>query len=217
MEKGRKKRMNNLLDQWNEHIIKGNHLSRELEVIEDLIEKSKGEDICFTSRPNGATYITILSPEKMQELRENALVAVIQARNEKVIELEKLMGVRKPATINPVFEAAVKEMEESSRVHKDPDPVEEKLTEILQEEAKRIEDKPIKEETKAEILEHYADEITKLCKDESNKVGDIADKYGVKKSDIYNFMAKHKISRAIPKKNDVFLDTKVSARQSKSK
>lgn len=211
--------MNSLLDQWNEHIIKGNLLSREIEDFEGIIGAGEEPDseIAFVEKGIGATYISVLSAAKMNEFKQMVLKAIIDAKQEKTAELEKLMGVRKPATINQVFEAAVKEMEESSKVHKEPDPVEEKLTDILQEEAKKIEDKPVKEETKAEILEHYADELIKLCKDESNKVGDIADKYGVKKSDIYNFMAKHKISRAIPKKNDVFLDTKVPARQSKSK
>jgi len=102
--------MSNLLEQWNEHIIRGNQLSRELEDIEDIIEKSKGADICFSSGANGAVFIRVLSPEKMQELRENVVIAIIRTRDDKAAELEKLMGVRKPATINPVFEAAVKEM-----------------------------------------------------------------------------------------------------------
>jgi predicted XRE-type DNA-binding protein len=199
--------MSNLLDQWNEHIIKGNQLSRELEVIEDLIEKSKGEDICFTSRPNGATYITILSMEKMQELRENAVVAVIQARNEKTAELEKLMGVRKPATINPVFEAAVKEMVNFAKDHNEVDPVEEKLTVILQEETEKIEDKPMM----------IVEDVKHMYLDEGKTQGEIAEYYGVKKPVVNNFLQKNKLFRGSYKKDDGFLDAKVQARQGKAK
>jgi hypothetical protein len=172
--------MSNLLDQWNEHIVRGNQLSRELENIEALIEKSRGEEICFTAKPNGSTYIGVLSPEKMQELRESVLIAIFHTRDAKAAELEKLMGVRKPATNNPEFEAAVQEMERSHPTYQqivqsiedknrpfptpatqetldeigkqmiaEPDLIETALTEVLQEEARKIEQPKLPQEDKS--------------------------------------------------------------------
>lgn len=196
--------MKNLLKQWNEYMVKGNQLTKELENIEALIEKSKGEDICFTSGPNGATYITVLSPEKMKELRESVVHAIMQIRDEKAAELEKLMGIRKPATINPEFEAAVQEMEQSSK--KKPDPVEEKLSEILQAEAERIEGKSEPPEDKSlskyppnkrkpKLSEDLLEDIRRMYVDEGKTAREIAEVYKVKPNDVSNFIAKHKLNR----------------------
>ncbi len=94
--------MSNLLDQWNEHIVRGNQLSRELEDIEDLLLKASEANICFSSGSNGAIFIRVLSPEKMQELKESAMIAIMGIRNEKETELQKLMGNRQviPAHAN---------------------------------------------------------------------------------------------------------------------
>lgn len=214
--------MSNLIDQWNEHIVRGNQLSRELEDIEDILEKSKGADICFSSGTTGAVFIRVLSPEKMQELRENVVVAIMRTRDDKAAELEKLMGVRKPATINPEFDAAVNNMvdalknpaakavEALSKVTADP--VEEKLTEILQTEAAKIEGEPIPLKP-SEILEAHADEVLKMYSQMATYQA-IADKYGVKKTDVNNFFTKHKTTKRTSKKEDGFLDTRVQARQS---
>jgi hypothetical protein len=203
--------MSNLLEQWNEHIVRGNQLSRELEDIEDILEKSKGADICFSSGANGAVFIRVLSAEKMQALRVNVVLEIIKTRNDKTVELEKLMGLRKPATINPEFEAAVQEMENQG--NKQADPVEEKLSEILQEEAKRIEELPVPLKP-SEILEQHVAEIEKMYKVDMTTVGAIAEKYRVKKTDVNTFLAKHKLFRTT-RKEDGFLDAKVQARQSK--
>lgn len=167
--------MNNLLEKWNEHIIKGNQLSRELEDIETLIEKSMDEDICFTVKPNGATYISVLSPEKMQELREAVVEAILQVRDEKTAELEKLMGIRKPAVINP------EKTEQEIVLQKCQDPIEEKLTEILDKQAQMIKGKP----------EMTVDTVKKLYIDEGKSYQEMADYFGVKKTDINNFITRY--------------------------
>lgn len=167
--------MNNLLEKWNEHIIKGNQLSRELEDIETLIEKSMDEDICFTVKPNGATYISVLPPEKMQELREVVVGAILQVRDEKTAELEKLMGIRKPVVINP------EETEQEIVLQKCQDPIEEKLTEILDKQAKMIKGKP----------QMTVDTVKKLYIDEGKSYQEMADYFGVKKTDINNFITRY--------------------------
>lgn len=194
--------MNSLLEQWNDHIIRGNQLSRELENIEALIEKSKGEDICFTSKPSGATYISVLSPEKLQELRESVVVAIIQVRNEKKEELEKLMGIRKPAILNPAFEAAVQDMEASVP----------KKEHIVQDNEVVSPKKII--EKKPEI--NVAD-VQRMYHDEAKTMKEIADHFGVKKEQVNSFIQKNNLRRTSYMKDDIFLDTKVKARQSKTK
>lgn len=201
--------MSNLLDQWNEHIVRGNQLSRELEDIEDILEKSKGADICFSSGTNGAIFIRVLSADKMQSLRENVVIEIMKTRNDKAAELEKLMGIRKPASINPEFEAAVQEMENANI--KQPDPVEEKLSVNLPAKAKMIEGEPVPLKP-SEILEKYSEEIQNMYKVQMATVGSIVEKYGVKKSDVNTFLQKHKLFRTT-RKEDGFLDAKVQARQ----
>jgi DNA-binding transcriptional regulator YiaG len=188
--------MSNLLDQWNEHIIRGNLLSRELEDIEDILEKSKGADICFSSGTNGSVFIKVLSPEKMQELRENVVIAIMKTRNEKTAELEKLMGIRKPATTNPEFEAAVQDMEKSTKVVQKPDPVE------------VIDDKP-----KKPIM--TIEDVRRMYQDENMSMKDISEYYGVSKSVINNFIYMNKLARK-KIKDDGYMDAQVEARMKQS-
>lgn len=215
--------MSNLLEQWNEHIVRGNQLSRELEDIEDILEKSKGADICFSSGANGSVFIRVLSPEKMQELRESVVVAIMRTRDDKAAELERLMGIRKPTIINPEFEAAVNSMVDSmkkpaakaiealSKVTADP--VEEKLTEILQAEAKKIEGEPVH----ISLTDDDVDDVRRMYQQEGLTQGDIAVHYGVKKVQVNTFIQKHGLFRTSYKKDDGFLDAKVQARQGSTK
>ena len=90
---------------------------------------------------------------------------------------------------------------------------EEILSGILQDEAAKIEDKPVPLKP-SEILEAHAAEIEHMYKIQMTTVGSIAEKYGVKKTDVNTFLAKHKLFRTT-RKEDGFLDAKVQARQSK--
>jgi c-di-AMP phosphodiesterase-like protein len=211
--------MSNTLRQWDEHVITGNRLSRELEDIETFIDKTKDAEVCFTSGTNGTIKINVISQEELQAIREKVILSVMGIRDNKEIELKKHMNSWKPATINQKFEAAIQDMVQSVKVPVIPkledggtvnwDPDKESLSNIV--------DKPVPVETKSDMLERHLPEIEKLCKDEEVKVSDIADKYGVKKTDIYNFMTKHHISRPVPKKNDVFMDSKVKSKPGKER
>lgn len=196
--------MSNLLEQWNEHIIRGNQLSRELEDIEDILEKSKGADICFSSGTTGAVFIRVLSQEKMQELRENVVVAIMRTRDDKAAELEKLMGVRKPATINPEFEAAVQEMENQIQ----------KTVLIVGHGLKPTPHllPPDMPEVEVPKLEMSVEDVRKMYHDENKSMKDIAEYYGVTKSVVNNYIYNNHLSRKKVKEDDVFLDTKVEAR-----
>ncbi|MDF2608891.1 MAG: hypothetical protein K0R92_365 [Lachnospiraceae bacterium] len=197
--------MSKLLEQWNEHIVRGNQLSRELEDIESILEKSKDADICFTSGSNGSIFIRVLSPEKMQELKENAVIAIMRTRDEKIAELEKLMGLRKPSTINPEFEAAVQGMVESNKkpvpVMPKVDPIEEKLSNILDKQEQKISGK----------LELNIPDVKRMYHDENKSMKEIAEHFGVTKSIVNNFIAQHNLSRK-KLKDDGYLDAQVEAR-----
>jgi hypothetical protein len=203
----------NLLDQWNEHIVRGNQLSRELEDFEGIMHVADiSESKVAIAGGGGTTYIDrVLPPDKMAEIKGMVISSLANAKAEKERELKKLMGLWKPAIIKPEFEAAVQGMDQSGK--KQPDPVEEKLTEILQEEAKRIEELPVPLKP-SEILEQKSEEIEKMYKVQMSTVGAIAEKYRVKKTDVNTFLAKHKLFRTT-RKDDGFLDAKVQARQSK--
>ncbi|HBY71600.1 MAG TPA: hypothetical protein DEG06_05095, partial [Lachnospiraceae bacterium] len=113
--------MSNLLEQASQRVIEINKAMSEIEKFEDIISAGRDAEIAFADKGN-TKYITVLSPEKMQELKDTVLVAIINSKNEKDAELERLLGIdkRKPAVINPEFEKAVQEMEQQKK----PDPVE---------------------------------------------------------------------------------------------
>ena len=207
--------MSNLLEQWNDHIIKGNQLSRELEDIESIIGAAQDAEVAFYKPGAGSTsFIRVLSPEKMQELKGSVVAAIIQTRDDKVKELEKLMGIRKPAIVNPEFEAAVQSMVDSV---KKPDPIEKTLKEVLQEEAARIEkpkesDLPLfrdpgkddkslnkypakkgRQSTRPEGM--TVAEVTRMYTVEGKEQKEIAQCFGVTESIVKNFLFRNQIKR----------------------
>lgn len=65
--------MNNreLLEQANQRVVYMNKLMGEIEVCDDIIAVAKDGDIAFYNSRIGTTFITrVLSPEKLQELKE---------------------------------------------------------------------------------------------------------------------------------------------------
>lgn len=238
--------MSNLLEQWNEHIIRGNQLSREIEDFDRIIGAGveTNSEIAFVAKGIGTTYISVLSPEKMEEFKRMILNAIYNARDEKTAELEKLMGLvpviptlpngavigivsqgkplphilppdkpevvipdpvakRKPATVNPEFEAAVQDMVKSK-----PQKLDKK-----QPEKNEPEPKP-KQETKLSVMNY--DDVKRMYQDEGKSMKEIADHYGIKKGDVNNFIYLNHLSRK-KLKDDGFLDNEVQARRSSSK
>lgn len=213
-----------LLDQWNDHIIKGNQLSRELENIEALIEKSKGEDICFTAKPNGSTYISVLSPEKMQELSESVITEITKTKEAKEAELEQLMGIAKDIPAAPgMSQGMVLAVGQGSKVKIFPPDTPEvvvlekhKPATINQEFEKAVHDmvESVKKDKKpdpvtedkslskypAKKKKGYPDAMTDsavkqlLSKGKNNQ--EIADRFGVSKKQVESFIYTHKIQRA---------------------
>lgn len=178
-----------LLEQANQRVIEINKLMGEVEGFEDIINAGREAEIAFADKGAGTTYITVLSPEKMQELKEIVMVGIMSERDNKTAELEKLLGIRKPATINPVFEKAVQEMEQSNKK----DPVEEKLTKVLQEEAKKIEEPKYPEMTVELVKELYHDKGMTLDQ--------VAKEFGTNRTALYKFVTNNNLRK--PNKKDI--------------
>lgn len=183
----------------------------------------------------------ILADNVMEEIKNTALKEIQRVRDEKSAELEQLLGIqpvpetiitttcpltgdqhveavpaperatRKPASINPEFEAAVQEMIQSNnnpgKCHCqicDSDPVEDKLAGILKDEAQRIE-APVENESslgkyppnkrQPRLSDNLFEDIRKMYVDEGKSAREIAEVYKVKPSDVCNFVAKHKLNR----------------------
>lgn len=223
--------MSNLLDKWNDHIIKSNQLSRELENIESIIEAAQEAEIAFYE-PGVCTtsFIRVLTPEKMQELKDSVVSAINQTRDDKVKELEKLMGIRKPATINPEFEAAVQGMVQSKDkpvvvvpamdeaelppVSKTPERLQGKKIlgkgSELDNAVFSVEDKPVPKT----LTEDDVEDVRRMYQQEGKSMKEIAEHYGVTKSVVNNFVYNKKLARN-KVKDDGFLDSKVQARSGK--
>jgi len=217
--------MNNLLDQWNDHIIKGNQLSRELENFEGIMHVVEAKDSKVALYNNGGTtFIDIVLPEDvMAVLKNSVLLHLKNIQSSKETELKKHMNMWKPATINPEFEAAVQSMVQtvktqlpkpkneemlSIKVDKpEPDPMQEKLTDILQTEAKRIEDKPVdtdssldkypaKKGKKSNAPESMTVEtVSKMYTVDGCDMDKIAEHFGVTRSMVNNFVYRNGIKR----------------------
>lgn len=177
----------NLLEQASQRVIEINKTMSEIEKFEDIINAGQDAEIAFADKVN-TTYITVLSPEKMKELKEMVLNAIFNAKDEKTTELERLLGIypdRKP-TVNPVFEIA----EQGTVPQNNQNPIEDKLAEILDKQAQEI-SKP----------EMTVDAVKKLFIEEGKSYQYMAEYFGVKKTDINNFITRNHL-RELKQKHD---------------
>jgi hypothetical protein len=197
-----------LLEQAEIRVKRINELSDGVGAAEDVLAMLGEGEVCFFTSGIGTTHLTpVLSPEKLQKLREDIVVEVIHTRNDKSAELEKLLGIRKPATINPEFEKAVQEMEQSTK-KQDQDPLEEKLKVVLQDEAKKIEapeksqDKypAPKQNKRVKTPENMVEaDVRKMYVEENRDRKYIADYYGISESKVNNYLFLHDIKRKATK------------------
>lgn len=161
---------------------------------------------------NGSYVNPVLVPDDVEKIQEFALKSAEKYLTIKEAELEKLLGICKPAAINPEFEAATKDMFES--VKKKPDPVEDKLTGILQEEAKKIEapkeDKSLdkypatkKRGRQADYPEGMTkDTVQKMYQDEGKTINELAKHFGIPYSKMSNFITRNHLHRTSNQKTD---------------
>lgn len=165
--------LQDLITQANEHVVKVNRLCKELEEFEGILHVADMEDSIVALGHNGnmTTYIgTVLSQEKMEELKRAVVMSLTEARISKENELEKLMGIRKPAVVNPVFEAAVQDM-------------------VKQNEAKAPGRKALNLDIN-QVKELYVNQLLPFRK--------VADQCGCSENAVRNFAMKNNITRELP-------------------
>jgi DNA-binding transcriptional regulator YiaG len=178
--------------------------------------------------------------ETAERISQDILLVLITAKNEKTTELEQLLGIqpvpekRKPATNNPEFEAATKDMfdavrkpeqaiinpefenaaQEMDQQNKQPDPVEDKMTEIIQKQEQEIKSTPLPGPTEPgynpkkgvhprRLPEAMTvEEVTRLRYKEHKSPKEIAEHFGIKTSAVSNFIFNHDIAHGRSKKAD---------------
>lgn len=231
--------MGNLLEKWNEYIVQGNQLSRELEEFEGIMHAAdKPESVIAFYGPagSGTTFIdSVLSPEKMAEIKSLVVASLTEARLTKEIELEKLMGIRKPATINPEFEAAVQGMVESSKKTTGRKTIEFDIDQVRDMYINQgMSYKGIAEKLKCSDFtvrkfcnnngivrdavpvekpvekQGYpvmtVEAVRKIYTDGTMSLADAAKHFGVASGELYTYIEKHGLKRQVVKPNDPFRD-----------
>jgi hypothetical protein len=155
--------MSNLIREWDEHVIAGNRISRDLESFDRVMKIAELPDSKVALYVNGGTtYIDSVLPEEVMGVLKTIVTnQLVDIRTRKETELKKHMNTwkpatvntvfnadflesaepliipkKKPATMNPEFEQAVQEMEQQGKTR--PDPIEEKLVDSLKKRGDRL-------------------------------------------------------------------------------
>lgn len=196
--------MGELNREWDEYVIAGNRISRDLESFDGVMKFAERPESKVVLQASGETiYIdTVLPEEVMGVLKTIVTNQLVDIRTRKETELKKHMNSWKPATINPEFEQAVKEMEQQGKPKSEPDSLAEDRLVQQKVEAKMKKQPPLSAD---EILRQDIDTVRKLYEDDSVNVSVIAARYGVKKTDVYAFASKNRFTRV--KKPSGFLDS----------
>lgn len=174
--------LNNLLEQANSHVVEVNKLMGDVEMVENIINAVKEPNlvISFTQRGVGTTYIDdTLTEEELRSLKETVMVCIMRNRDDKVAKLEKLLGIRKPATINPEFEAAVQDM------------------------VKQVKKPSTKEIPVSSYKPYYDEGKLRRAFAEDKSVKQIAEEFGCAPCNVYDGMRKFGIEVKHPKKSRV--------------
>lgn len=182
-----------LLEQAEIRVKRINELSDDVGAAEDILAMLGDGEVCFFTSGIGTTHLTpVLSPDKLQKLREDIIVEVIRTRNDKSTELEKLLGIRKPAIINPEFEKAVQEMVKPPF----------KADHIVKIDGipKYIDKEPEKEELpkcepRPPLNELEVENVRRMYHDEAKTMKEIAEYYGVTKTRMNSYISKYNLRR----------------------
>ena len=209
-----------LLDQATAKVEQINELMAKIDVAECVLSVIGDGCVCFYTEGIGTTFVAgILPPEKMRRVNEEVTVEIIRERDARTFELEKLLGIRKPATIDLAFEKAIQEMKKTSGISKESlDELSDKakissktigltLTDILQKESKKFEDKPIipeespdkypaKKDKRVKVPENMLEaDVRRMYIDEGKDRKYIANHYDISESRVNNYLFLHEIKR----------------------
>lgn len=139
------------------------------------------------------------------EIRQRAINSIEERRLEVITKLEKLMGIRKPATINPVFEAAVQEMVQQNN-QKTSTYVDNSVTdpvELLE---------PAEKPALPALDDTAVEDVRRMYQSEGKTLSEVAAVYGVTKNQVNTYVSKHNLRRTSYKKDEIFLDAKAEVR-----
>lgn len=133
-----------LVEQAKDTINKQLGLIDDIEKAERSLELAKTGKICFCAGGYDNVYLEdTTEPEAMEVVRDLGLTAIMNYRDDKTKELEELLGVRHQEPDTIITTTFVPTGAQHIEIIPAPDPVEDKLSAILEGEAKKIEDKPI--------------------------------------------------------------------------
>lgn len=175
-----------------------------MDTVISAIENDKLLVIC------GFEVQSLFGNEVANVIRQSIRSSLTAVKNQNEAELEQLLGVQQK-TLSPemkvaITDAASKESDETGKSHChmcEPDPVEEKLKRILQDEAKRVEsDKSLdkypapKRDRRKKYPENMTEDVVRrMYIDEGKSKKEIAEHFGVKESTVNNYLYLRGISR----------------------
>lgn len=183
-------------------------LIEDIEKAERTLERAKNAVVCFYSVATGNVFIEkVADPEKLEVIKDMALTAIMNYRDDRVKELKQLLGIQqvpvipklaseatipgKPAIVNPDFDKAVNEMIASV-----------KKSATLPEEIKSLDKYPAKRDGRKKYPENMTENVVrKMYVDEGKSKKEIADYFGVKESTVNNYLYLRGISRRKNKKD----------------
>lgn len=176
----------NLLEQWNERMVYGNKLSREIEDFENILDEAKNEasKICVSRVGVGSTYFdSILDEKVMVILKEIVINTLKEGRDNKITELEKMIGKKEDNIV----------ISEKSVIKKSESVIE-----------------PIENVTKPELTVEL---VKSLYHEQDMKLDDVAEEVGVPRTTLYNFIVKNNLKKPSKREQKIFRDTEVQAKK----
>lgn len=181
-----------------------------IESCDTVAEKIRGLDICFND-PDSKQHVTlngVLREEQLEDIRDEIIATIYKNSMEAQKFLERLD--RKPAVINPEFEAAFQEM--IGPVKKDPEPevvipdkLEIKHSTTIDKQVKQVKVVPIPAEKSLEKFpakrkspypEHMTEAaVRELYINQGKTITQVASHFGVEYSKANSFITGHKLHR----------------------
>lgn len=223
-----------LLEQANQRVVTINKLMGEIESFDGIMSAGRDGEVAFYTKGTGTTYIDgVLSQDKMQELKETVINAIVTTRDEKTTELEQLLGIkklppavnldfeekseplqipkRKPATINPEFEQAInKTIQTTKATNESLEELSDKAKTVANAFKESVTDVCCNEVEEIKDKPEMTVELVKeLYHDKNMTLDAVASELGTNRTALYKFVTKHNLRKPSKKDRDTFRDGKV--------
>lgn len=183
--------LNKLLDQWNETMVHGNSLAKEIDDFENILNRAREGKVCVHKSGEGTTYIdTVLDNQVMDVLKEIVINTLAEGRDLKVAELEQLIGKAKEPVkevINPDIKKAVKDLEQEHGKDK-------------------LKDAIGKLEPKQELTVEL---VKSLYHEQNMTLDEVAKEIGTNRTALYRFITQHNLRKPSKRDQEIFRDGKL--------